>query len=156
MSEKLPRPSTEQERLELKAATRRALQLAGRANAFALVTRVEGPVLSKYASPAEQTAFMPVDVVLDLEREAGSPVLTEILAAMQGFRLVPIGEGERQPVGYEDLARLNKESSDVVQSLANGLRDGDLDPAERRGTRQEIAENIAALRLVDRKLAGDA
>lgn len=148
---KLPRPSTEADRLELKAATRHALELAGRANTFAMVTRVEPPALSKYASPAEMTAFMPVDVVLDLDREIGAPMLTQALARMLGYRLVPIEPDAAGTVGLEDLAEVQRETGDVVQKLATALPDG-IDAQERRELKKEIGEGIASLHRLDRKL----
>lgn len=151
--QKLPRPSSETERMELKAGTRRALSLAGRANGFSLVTRVEPPVLSKYGSPSEEASFMPVDVVLDLEREIGLPLITEMLAAMQGFRLVPLDPQRGAQVGVEDLADVARETGDVVQKLAGALPGG-IDAAETRELRKEIAEGVRALRRLDRKLGG--
>jgi len=157
MTPKLPRPSSPEDRLELKAATRRALSLA-RVTAFAMVTRVDAPALSKYAAPQEDGHFMPIDVLLDLERDIGSPVILETLAALQGYRLVPVHEpqgGEDQFLGgITDIADITREGGDVVQSLAAAMRDGKIDGAEKRTVRMEIAENIAVLHRLDRKIAG--
>lgn len=150
---KLPRPTSEADRLDLKAATRQALDLA-RPSKFALITRVEVPALSNYSSPSEMEKFMPVDVVVDLCRDIGSPILVEEMARLLGFKLVPLDPEEGGDVGYEDIADLSREGGDVVQTLANGLKDGRLDPGERREARREIAENVAVLRRLDRKIAG--
>lgn len=151
---KLPRPSTERERLELKDATRRSLSLLGKLASFAAVTRVEVPVLSKYGSPSETTAFMPIDVALDLARDTGSLLIVETLAAMLGYRLVPLDGAPAEKIGIEDLGALMREGNDVEQKLTDALADGVIDPAERRELRQEIAENVLVLRRLDRKLGG--
>lgn len=151
--DKLPRKSTDAERLELKAATRRALDLAGKANAFALVTRVEAPALSKYGSPAEPGAFMPIDVMLDLARDVGAPVILEELAAILGYRLVPLDDaGQGEPVTLADIAAAAREAGDVTQTAMTALADGEIDGHERRELRQQIGENITVLRNIDRKL----
>ncbi len=155
--EKLPRKSTEAERLELKAATRRALDLAGKANAFALVTRVEAPALSKYGSPSEPAAFMPIDVMLDLCRDVGAPVILDELAAILGYRLAPVdgGEAAHEPVTMADIAAVSREGGDVVNKTLAALADGKICPVERTEIRQDVGENIAVLRALDRKLAGE-
>ncbi|MDX8513566.1 phage regulatory CII family protein [Mesorhizobium captivum] len=153
---KLPRKITETERLDLKAATRAALEMA-RPTKFALVTRVDAPALSNYGSPSEPEKFMPIDVVVDLCRDIGSPAIVEEMARMLGFRLAPIAEAEAGgQVGVGDIAAISKEANDVVGTIARGLADGRLDGAETREARKEIAENIRALHQLDRKLGGSA
>lgn len=125
-----------------------------RVTAFAMVTRVDASALSKYAAPQEDGHFMPIDVLLDLERDIGSPVILETLAALQGYRLVPMHEPQGGSVTISDIADITREGGDVVQSLAEAMRDGKIDGAEKRSVRMEIAENIAVLHRLDRKIAG--
>lgn len=149
---KLPRSTSDDERNELKAATRQALAIA-RPTRFAAVTRVDAPALSKYGDPFTTNAFMPIDVVADLERDIGAPLITEALAALQGYRLVPIGDGEPcERIGVDDLASLSKEGGDVMQTIATAMADGRIDGNERRAIAAEIAENITVLRRIGRKV----
>jgi hypothetical protein len=154
---KLPRKISETERLDLKAATRAALDMA-RPTKFALVTRVDAPALSNYGSPSEPDKFMPIDVVVDLCRDIGSPAIVEELARMLGFRLVPMADAASNAapaVGYADIAAISKEANDVISTIADGLADdGRLDGSEVRVVRKEIADNIAHLHRLDRKIAG--
>jgi len=152
---KLPRKITETERLDLKAATRAALEMA-RPTKFALVTRVDAAALSRYGAVSEPEKFMPVDVLVDLCRDLGSPAIVEDIARMLGFRLVPLqAESDGSGVGVADLAAVSKEANDVVGTIARGLADdGRLDGAEKREARKEIAENIRTLHHLDRKIAG--
>jgi hypothetical protein len=153
---KLPRKITETERLDLKAATRAALEMA-RPTKFALVTRVDAPALSNYGAPSEPEKFMPIDVVVDLCRDIGSPAIVEEMARMLGFGLVPLAAASNAApaVGYADIATVSKEANDVIATIAEGLADdGRLDGSEVREVRREIADNIAHLHRLDRKIAG--
>lgn len=149
---KLPRSTSDDERNELKAATRQALAIA-RPTRFAAVTRVDAPALSKYGDPFTANAFMPIDIVADLERDLGAPLITEALAALQGYRLVPVGDGDAGGrIGVDDLASLSKEGGDVVQTIATAMADGRIDGHERRAIAAEIAENVTVLRRIGRKV----
>lgn len=152
----LPRLSTEEERRQIKIRTRQLVELAGGVEFFAPVTGVQKAQISKYGSLSEADCFIRADVILELDRQIGAPMMLETLAAMQGYRLVPFDAEPGDHVDHDDLAAVAREGGDVVQSLALGLADGCFDAAERRRSRQEIAENIAVLHRVDRKLAAGA
>ncbi|TPL30204.1 hypothetical protein [Mesorhizobium sp. B2-4-7] len=153
---KLPRPTSEADRLDLKAATRQALDMARPAK-FALITRVDTPALSNYGSPSEPDKFMPIDIVVDLCRDIGAPVLIEEMARQLGFKLVPLEPCEGGDPGIADIAAVSKEAADVVGALAAGLSgDGKLDGAQRRVVRTEISENVTVLRRLERKMGGAA
>lgn len=152
------RPSSDADRMQLKAAARRAVQLAGGVSSAEHITRVRAPALSKFQSPSDEQ-FMPADVILDIERDIGSPVVTATLAAMQGYRLVRDdgAEGEGGVPGMAEMARLIKESADVTTALAEALEDGRIDRAEALGIAREVEENVLVLRrlqtLVDKAAA---
>lgn len=150
---KLPRPTSEQDRLDLKAATRRALELA-RPTKFAPVTRVDAAALSRYGAISEPEKFMPIDVVVDLCRDIGSPILVEEMARLLGYRLVPIEEpAEGGKVDLQDISDLSRENSDVVVALAAGLKDG-FDASHRREALRELSEERAMLHRIEHKVAG--
>lgn len=140
---------------DLKALTRRILDIA-RPTKFALVTRVDAPMLSRYGAPSEPEKFMPIDIAIEVCRDLESPAIVEEMARMLGYRLVPLAEAEviGRNVGVADIAAVSKEANDVVGTIARGLADGKLDGAETREARKEIAENIRTLHQLDRKLAG--
>lgn len=95
---------------------------------------------------------MPIDVVIDLCRDIGSPALVEEMARLLGYRLVPIDSGEGdQAIGTDDLADIVKETGDVVVALASALPGG-IDRHERRGLRPEIHQAITSLRRLERKV----
>lgn len=150
---KLPRPTQPEELLDLKAATRRDLSLA-RANAFALITRVDAPVLSKYGSPSELGHFMPIDVLVDLIRDTGSHDVLSIIAGLVGMKLVPMDGDEGDELTYDDAARMIKESGEAGPAVLAAADPAKRDCLDTIGTaRREIQEGIAAKHVVYRKLA---
>jgi hypothetical protein len=151
---KLPRKIAPDELNDLKAVTRQALDIA-RPSKFALVTRVEAAVLSKYGSPAETDKFMGIDVAVELCRDIGAPLVVEEMARLLGYRLEPLAAGDAGAVDAGDLADVHRETAEVVQTLARALPDG-IDTAERRDLRREISQGITALHRLDRKVAGGA
>lgn len=150
---KLPRPSTDRERLELKGVVRHALDQAG-VRAFALATRVEPGKLSEYADPNRPDRHMPIDVALDLDKDLKAPTVVAMLAELLGYELVQAETLPSRDVDGRDTATIAKETGDVVQKLAAALADFRIDSHERREIRGEIAEAMRALRLLDRNLAG--
>jgi hypothetical protein len=125
------RASSEQERHALKAATRRACQMAGGVDAFAQATRVNQPALSGYGSPSEPEKFMPLDIVLDCDREAGAPVIVAELARLLGYRLVLAdGGADATDVTMADLATISMDAARVQTEVAGALEDGRVSAAE--------------------------
>lgn len=78
----------EMEHRLLKLATRKLLDSFDSLQAASKLCRVKPTNLSQYQS-FEHSAFMPVDVVMDLERAAGTSVLSKEMAR--------IGEGKTSP-----------------------------------------------------------
>lgn len=152
----LPRLTTEQERRQIKVRTKQLVELAGGPEFLAPVTGVLKAQLSKYGTLSEADCFIRANVILELDRQIGAPMMLETLAAMLGYALVPLEPEPGDEVDHDDLAAVSREGGDVVQSLALGMADGRFDAEERRHARQEIAENIAVLHRVDRKLAAGA
>ncbi|WP_180897338.1 hypothetical protein [Martelella soudanensis] len=130
------RPTSEDNRARLKAATRRAIRAAGGGDSFQHVTRVAEAQLSKYGLASEDHAetFIPVDVALDADLEAGSPIITTAMAQAQGFRLV---RAEREDAEHRlefcDISALGMSFSDLQRALHEALADdGSVDESERR------------------------
>lgn len=145
MTAKLPRRAVPADLYALKAAVRHALTLAGGGDRFALVTRVNGPALSKYADACGDQ-FMPLDVAVDLDRDIGAQVVAEALAAAHGYRLTPADPATNGAPNLADVAKIMRESCDVADALTAALADGRIGPAEARAIDREIEEAIAVLR----------
>ena len=102
---------SDRQSMQLKAATRRAIDMAGGSDTFEHVTRVRQGQLSKYGLAGEDHAacFAPIDVALEADIEAGSPIITEMMAKLQGYRLVREGLGQSLWIGVGgDIAALTQ------------------------------------------------
>lgn len=151
------RASTEEQRRLLKWATDRAIRAACGPHQLALDTRVEAPALTKYGSrdPEWVDRYMPIDVALDADISAGSPIIAVALAHAQGFRLVP--DERRQTAGIVDAGDyldMSRQFSAITVQFANALDDGRIDAAERRALAKSIDDEIAALQALAAKIGG--
>lgn len=144
----------------LKAATRRSLDQAGGGDAFQHVTRVRANALSSYASPNEDKAdkFIPVDVAVECDLEANSPIIIAAMAAMLGYKLVPC-DAALAPVNPDavtgrDALKVMRKAADVAQEIDEATQDDHIDAAERRAINREIDELVKTLQCVQRRIGG--
>lgn len=146
------RPTNEHERRDLSAACNRALRTYGAAN-FAPDTRVGEAQLSKYGNVNDDDNFMPIDVVADLERLVQTPIVTEQLARIAGFRLVPDGEAAKMP-SLEDVGAFARSKGVLVSTMIAALLDGHVDHVERRELLPLVRDAIAKLQALEKGLIG--
>lgn len=153
---KLARPHREADYLALKGATRRLVEACGGVEAGAAVTRCGFQVLSKYGRPQEPV-FVPVDVVADLEADAGVPLVTRALAQLCGHVLVPLPRAEPGAGRwYRHISEIAGDVGAVVQRLGEALEDdGAVSHAEARRLklRERVQEAMAELATLDHALA---
>ena len=150
----LPRLSSDNERRRLKAATETAVKMSG-GLAFEPHTRVRKAVLSKYGGVSEPDHFIPLDVILELDRHNGAPLITSALAAMLGFRLTPEAQSDEEEIGLADAQAIAKETGDVVNLLLSILTSKPrMDAADWRDVLREVTEAKAALFKLATKIGG--
>lgn len=150
---KMPRLSTEQERRQIKIRTHQSMEQAGGPEFFAPVTPVNKAQLSKYGSLSEPDCFIRADVMLELDRQIGAPLMVGTLAAMLGYKLVPAeAEAQGEDVGFSDLSAIVGETGDVVKLLVEVLADGKIDASERRQLAKEVTEALTAFMRLDGKV----
>lgn len=156
------RTISDKQGLTLKAATRRALDQAGGGDAFQHVTRVRANALSSYASANEEKAdkFVPIDVAVECDIEANSPIIVSAMATMLGYKLVPcdaVAATEvREAVTARDALRIAREAADVVRAIDDATEDDRVDARERKDINREIEDLIKVLRCVQRRTGGGA
>ncbi|MBN9243964.1 MAG: hypothetical protein J0I98_14325 [Mesorhizobium sp.] len=145
--------TTPEDRLRIKARTEQLIKLAGGPGVFQHVAGVPTDMLSKYGSRSEPN-FINAAVVIALDRQLDAPLMVAELAAMLGYRLVPIdaGDGDER-VTLSDVTDLQRADGDTAVTLMEALEDGVIDIGERRKGRATIARQIAKLQHIDRKLA---
>lgn len=123
------RPLAAEAYARLKAATRKLVRDAGGCE-FA-ETRVGKTKLAEYGAPNMPDRFAPIDVIADLEKSTGQPLVTRELAAAAGYELVPAG------MAAVPLKRLETHLLDLMGRLgalsaeiAEAEKDGHLDAVE--------------------------
>jgi hypothetical protein len=116
------RATSETERNGLKTAVKRLIVMLGGLDAAATSTRVQRSNLSEYGAVQLADRHMPIDVVLDLERLAGEPLITEALARAQGFALMPLSVGEGDIA--DALARVSVDAGKTLADAMQAIRDG--------------------------------
>lgn len=140
----------------LKAVCGVAYGLVGGNTLFAHSTRVVVSQLSKYASFKEEDekSFMPIDVAVDLDRAAQSPIITGTMAKMLGYRLEPLLEtlAAAEKLSENDAHTILSEAMDVSKALLEAFKDGRIDALERKILRRELRELIRASEMVLAKL----
>jgi hypothetical protein len=123
----------------LKTASRALVTMLGGLEAAALVCRYNAPALSEACSLHRTDRSLPLDVVADLERAAGQPVVTRVMARLQRQALVPMlnpGTAEARAI-----AALFRQFGAVSETYAAAMEDAVLSPAER----QALADGALAL-----------
>ena len=108
----------------------RTAELIRRAGGLALAAsrcRVSKSTLARYAStnPDDAECFVPIDVVTDLERYAGAPLVTAELCLLAGGAFVahPVMPPCRQDLLVQ-LAAQAREQSDLTTAICLAVADG--------------------------------
>lgn len=150
------RPTNDHERSTLKSICYRALRQIG-AKDFAKDTRISEQQLSRYCKVVDEgdgkpdINFMPVDVVADLERVIGYPFISEHLAQLQGYIVVP-GESGARPPTMDDVGALADSKGRLLSKLIRALLDGKVDNHESRDILPEIDETIGLLQSLRKNI----
>ncbi|MFN3833754.1 MAG: hypothetical protein ACK4SQ_16130 [Allorhizobium sp.] len=146
---------SERDLKKLKAATRFSVDGAGGSEEFQKATRVRQGQLSKYGLAGEEhmETFVPIDVAVEADLEAGSPIITEMMAKLQGYRLVR-DEAETPEAGltHRDISALNAEVGDVTRLAIEALDDGKVDAREKRDLMRELTDLKAQIAVIESKL----
>jgi hypothetical protein len=134
--------TTDAERRGLKTGFRALVHACGGLEAASAATRVAKTVLALGYDQAAADRFPALDVVADLERAAGEPILTQLLAAMQGCALARV-----EPVAgceMRAIARVGERSSEVFAAFGRAMADGAITREERAVLHRELLDLVAA------------
>lgn len=140
--------------LSLKAAFRRLTKAVGGQESAASITRVDFQRIGRYGRTHE-AMFAPVDVVADLESDAGEPLVTRAMADLQGYLLIPKPPTTGDAQWVEHLGSLAKEAGEAMAKLGEAFaHGGTITAAEVRDMdlRREVREAMEALARIDKAL----
>jgi hypothetical protein len=133
--------TTEEERRALKTGFRVLVQQAGGLEAAAAATRVNKTHLAASYDQEAKDRFPALDVVADLERAAGVPVLTRLMAGMHRMALVHV-----EPISgcaISAIALVGEKASEFFAAFAHAMGDGVITESERPKLLQEMLDVVA-------------
>lgn len=154
------RAITDKEGMMLKASFRRSLDQAGGGEAFQHTTRMKAANLSKCGSANEDNMdkFVGIDVAVECDREAGSPIIVGAMADLLGFKLVPVEQdapaADGGMVTIKDALLVSNEAGDVVRAITLALEDDKLDAFEKLEIIGQTDELIKALHGILKRIGG--
>jgi hypothetical protein len=151
------RLSSPRDRLALKAAVNRAVDLAGGPSQSSHVTRGCASDLSRYGNQNYPDRHCPIDVVLDLDRAARSPVIAAALAEAEGYRLVAVDRQDVGEISMADVVRIVTEAGEAAKAIAESDRQacGRYTHAAKLKVNAEIEEAVAVLRCIQARINYD-
>lgn len=92
--------------------------------------RVGQTTLHNYTDPDMPSYQMPVDVAVELEIQRGKPLITEYMASLSGYRLIPVEARMEQSEFFQMTAMFGKEIGEFFSVMTEAMRDGEVDPKE--------------------------
>jgi hypothetical protein len=126
----------------LKVASKALVAACGGGEAAAAACRLGPSHLSEAGAMHQMDRFLPIDVVVALERAGEAHPVTSALARLVGCILVPVeprGAGELPML----LAQLGREVGDVFAASAKALADGQISEDERAELVVELGQMMA-------------
>ena len=128
----------------VKAATRDLATLAGGIERAAELTGHSKSVVGRWQSPTDGD-LITLTAAAMLERDAQKPLVTGVMAEIQGFRLASLaGHCERTDF-MRAHAQFCRANADLQACVTEALADGVLTPNERREIDREIGDAIDKL-----------
>ncbi len=140
--------------MALKAAFRRLTKAVGGQESAASITRVDYQRIGRYGR-AHEAMFAPIDVVADLEADAGCPMVTRAMADLQGYLLIPKPPTTGDAQWVEHLGALAKEAGEAIGKLGEAFAHGGTitaDEVRSMELRREVAEAMEVLARIDKAL----
>lgn len=128
----------------LKGAARDLVSAAGGPRRCQGITRGTESLLSRYGARQEEV-FAPIDVIADLEKDAGEPIVTRVLAELSGHLLVPVPTALNTANWFGHLSGVLAGGSQVEVALSDALSDGRIDVAEARALRAKVLEAMTQM-----------
>jgi len=136
------------ERFGLRTATRLLIERVGGLRCAGEITGRSKTHLGRYQEepPSGLPArFMPLDVLAELERFAGTPLVTAQLAELSRHVLLPLPPTRGHALLTAAIGKVAKEAGEVITRTGEALADGRLSPREASQCLMEIDQAAGAL-----------
>lgn len=139
------------ERIALKCATKRALDLCGPLSETAKYTRVNAPTLSQAASP-NYSNMLPIDDALVIDELSGDCQILREMARLRGFNLVPMTKTQRMISLLRDAGNVSRETGELTSQIIEAEQDGDLTPREATAIDRQAMDVEGVIASIRRKV----
>ncbi|WP_156379610.1 hypothetical protein [Rhizobium sp. Leaf383] len=120
----------------IKKATEAAYRLAGGVSIVTTRTRASISQLSKYASTNFENAetLIPMDIAVEVDRAAGSPIILTAYGEILGFQLVVAAPADEPdgPVTEADAHTIARKAMALAEEIFAALEDNVIDALEKR------------------------
>jgi len=138
----------EEDVFRLKAAARDLIKRAGGVERAGHVAGVGKSEAARWQSPAE-VSLPPLSAVVLLERDAGAPLITGVMASLQGSALAEgrAAGGPRFPTAH---ARLARAMAELQAGIIEAIHDGVLTTRERAEIERQAAATAETLAIFRR------
>jgi hypothetical protein len=133
-----PRRDIPEAHRALKTLFHALIDACGGLHAAAACTRVGPSQLANYYD-MKTDQFAPIDVVADLERVVGQPLVTAELARRAGWHLVPDKDDAAGHLA-QSIARLTRDASEACGAYVEAASDGNIDAGEAEGLERRLAD----------------
>ena len=120
----------------IKTASRALVRMLGGGEAASLACRYNGAALSEACSLHRTDRTLPADVVADLERAEGDPIVTRVLAGMSGHALLPL-RGVGGPEASA-IAHVMAGAAQLGAEFAAAMADARVSAAERQALKDRM------------------
>jgi len=128
---KQSRPTTIADRATMKAAVRRACELAGGVSAATTNTRADAASLSRYGN-LNEALFCPIDIAMDLDRLAGDDIILRAWANLRGYALLPGHVAPTRAPLTTSIGDAARKFGALTDTALDAAADGTLTPREGR------------------------
>ncbi len=107
-------------------------------------SRVGKSVLQQATDPDAPQRHLALDVVADLERACGKPIVTQFLAQELGCIVEPLPRTSAEPVAVV-VGRITEETGQLLGAAAHDVREGTLTRANASAILRETDDLLAAM-----------
>ena len=123
-------------------AVRSLIRESAGIDAVAEETKISRSLIGNYNNRFHES-MSPIDLILNLERDIESPIVTRRLARKQGYVLISTHAEEDAICAAILLARLGKETSDVFAEIGGAIEDGEMTQEEAPKCLNEVQDMLA-------------
>jgi len=136
----------------IKTATKAAIAAIGGVDAAETITRVRRSVLSDYGN-RNSPHVVPVDVAIDLDRCAQTPLILQAMALAEGYTLLPIEVGKGCVAA--SMSAIAENAGRTISTALMAIADGVITREEADAMLRELADLLRVVQHAQAAVMGE-